>query len=281
MTSSEEAEATTEPMTDPRLVSSVIKDKPPVALLREDIKVDDRFGSQAVADGLADVIQKVEPPFTISISGTWGVGKTTLAKQLRDRLKEHKPDDERVRCVEIDLWAEDVANLRRLVALKVAVGLQDHKEKDIDKALKAKAVEFDKELRTTQTRQERPMVTIPTSKRGWIRALLLIAGLAAFVWFLWGYTTPTNPTVEATGAKFLLTAAAAILIWVLIQSGLVLSVVTSSSSTQPAAEAIGLQLKFKDEVTKHQDRKVLVILCSIRSSAVARSWSAPVNAART
>ena len=57
------------------------------------------------------------------------------------------------------------------------------------------------------------------------------------------------------------------MIWVLIQSGLVLSIVTSSSATQPAAEAIGLQLKFKQEVTKQQGRTVLVILDNLDSLA--------------
>lgn len=261
MTSSESNEGTTEPTADPRVVSSVIKNKPPVELLREDIKVVDRFGSLEVANGLADVIEMVEPPFTISISGAWGVGKTTLAKQLRDKLDSHVPYHQRVRCVEIDLWAEDIADLRRLVALKVAVGLQDHQsEKDIDKALKDKATEFDKELRLVQTSQERPKISIPRTKSGRLLASFVFVAVAALIWLLWGFTTPMNPTVEGTGAKFVLTVGATFLIWILVQSGLVLSVVTSSTSMQPAAEAIGLQLKFKDEVTKHQDRKVVIIL---------------------
>jgi KAP family P-loop domain len=253
--------APTDLVADPRVVASVIKDKPPVELLREDIKVVDRFGSLEVANGLADVVEKVEPPFTISISGAWGVGKTTLAKQLKTRLDEHVPHAARVRCVDIDLWTEDIPDLRRRVALEVAVELQDHKSpKERDKALKDKALEFDNQLRKAQTNQERPKVAIPRNKSQRLLAGLLFILVAGLISFLWGFTTPSNPTVEATGAKAVVTVAAAFLIWILIQSGLVLSVVTSSSSLQPVAEKVGLRLKFKEEVTKHQDRKVLVIL---------------------
>jgi hypothetical protein len=129
-----------------------------------------------------------------------------------------------------------------------------------DKALKAKAVEFDDQLRRAQTVQERPNVTVPLIKSHPWLAVLLFAALIGGVSFLWGFTTPTTPSIEATGAKAVVTVVTALLIWTLIQSGLVFSVVTSSSSLQPVAEKIGLQLKFKEEVTRNQDRKVLVIL---------------------
>lgn len=202
MTSGGSTVATTEPVADARAVARVIKDKPPVPLLREEIEVIDRFGSLDVAKGLADVIEKVEPPFTISISGSWGVGKTTLAKQLRARLEAHVPHAARVRCVEIDLWAEDIADLRRRVALEVAVELEDHQSpKERDKALKCKAVEFDDQLRKAQIVQERPKVTVPLIKSNPWLAVLLFAVLIGGISFLWDFTTPSDPSIEATGAK--------------------------------------------------------------------------------
>ena len=60
MASGDRTEGTPESPADPRVVASVIKEKPPVELLREDIKVVDRFGSVEVANGLADVIEQVE-----------------------------------------------------------------------------------------------------------------------------------------------------------------------------------------------------------------------------
>lgn len=260
MAQDESPEATDPPKPDSRAVASIIKERPPVPLLPEGGKVVDRFGSDEVAKGLADIIEKVEPPYTISISGSWGVGKTTLAKQLRDRLQAHEPHVARVRSVEIDLWTEDIADLRRRVALEVAVALDDPKPKNRDKALKEKAAEFDRQLRRAETIQERPKVTIPKGKAQRFFALLIVAGVAALVWALWGYTTPADPTIEQTGLKVLVTLGTAGLIWLVIQSGLVFSVVTSSGSLQPVAEKIGLQLKFKDVVTSNQNRKVLVIL---------------------
>jgi hypothetical protein len=248
------------PEPDARAVASVIKAKPPVPLLAEGGRVVDRFGSDDVAKGLADIIEKVEPPYTISISGSWGVGKTTLAKQLRDRLQAQEPHDERIRSVEIDLWTEDIADLRRRVALEVAVALDDPKPKNRDEALKEKAADFDHQLRRAETVQERPKVTIPKGMAQRFVALLILVGVAALVWVLWGWTTPANPSVEQTGLKVLVTLGTAGLIWLVIQSGLVFSVVTSSGSLQPVAEKVGLQLKFKEVVTSHQDRKVLVTL---------------------
>ena len=166
---------------DPRAVASVIKARPPVPLLPEGGKVVDRFGSDEVAKGLAHIIEKVEPPYTISISGSWGVGKTTLAKQLRDRLEAHQPHNERVLSVEIDLWTEDIADLRRRVALEVAVALDDPEPKKRNQALEAKAIEFDRELRQAKTIPERSKVTIP---KGWgqrLLALLIMVALVALI----------------------------------------------------------------------------------------------------
>lgn len=260
MTSSESVGAAEAP-TDPQAIANLIEGKPPVPLLGEETSVVDRFGSLDVAIGLADIIEKVEPPFTISISGAWGVGKTTLARQLRARLEAHEPHSARIRCVEIDLWAEDIPDLRRRVALEVAVELQDHESAEArDAALKTKAKEFDKQLRGTQTNQERAKIAIPSDWSQRFLAAFLFVVVIVLIYLMWGFTTPTDPSVEATGAKAVVTIATAFLIWVLIQSGLVLSVVTSSSSLQPVAEKVGLQLTFKEEVTKHKHLTVLVIL---------------------
>ena len=170
------------------------------------------------------------------------------------------PHDDRIRSVEIDLWTEDIADLRRRVALEVAVALDDPKPENRDEALRKKAKEFDRQLRWAETIQERPNVTIPKGRAQRFMALLILVAVVVVVWALWGWTTPADPTVEQTGLKVLVTLGTAGLIWLVIQSGLVFSVVTSSGSLQPVAEKVGLQLKFKEVVTSHQDRKVLVIL---------------------
>lgn len=70
MAQDESQDAADPPAPDARAIASIIKAKPPVPLLPEGGQVVDRFGSDEVAKGLADIIEKVEPPYTISISGS-------------------------------------------------------------------------------------------------------------------------------------------------------------------------------------------------------------------
>lgn len=246
---------------DERLVANLIKSSPPVPLLKDEGPVSDRFGSGDIAKRLADIIETTDPPFTISLSGAWGVGKTTLAKQLKDELGRRSAGAERIRVVEVDLWTEDLANLRRRLALEVAVELQGVSPDKRDKRLKEQAEAFDKELRRSVQRQERPQVTVPLLKAHPWWAVALLALIFAGLWALWNVTIPSDPTIDAVGAKAVVTILTALGIWGLIQSGLVLSVSSDASSTPPIEEKVGLRIKFKELVTgSSEDPKVLVVL---------------------
>lgn len=70
----------------------------------------DAFGLQGLAERLAILIHGVGPPYAISISGEWGIGKTTLIHQMPDALR--KLDREPL-AVELDLWSEEIDDLRR------------------------------------------------------------------------------------------------------------------------------------------------------------------------
>jgi hypothetical protein len=80
---------------DPMLVAYLVQSNPPVSLLKDDEPLDpdgnpigpDHFGTGDVAERFARVIAKIEPPYTISLSGSWGVGKTWLTKRLKPLLK--------------------------------------------------------------------------------------------------------------------------------------------------------------------------------------------------
>jgi hypothetical protein len=225
---------------DERLVANLIKSSPPVPLLKDEGPVSDRFGSGDIAKRLADIIETTDPPFTISLSGAWGVGKTTLAKQLKDELGRRSTGAQRIRVVEVDLWTEDLANLRRRLALEVAVELQGVSPDKRDKRLKEQAEAFDKELRRSVQRQERPQVTVPLLKAHPWWAVALLALIFAGLWALWNVTIPSDPTIDAVGAKAVVTILTALGIWGLIQSGLVLSVSSDASSTPPIEEKVGL-----------------------------------------
>jgi len=246
---------------DERLVANLIKLRPPVPLLKDEGPVSDRFGSGDIAKRLADVIERTDPPFTISLSGAWGVGKTTLARQLKDELGRRSADAQRIRVVEVDLWTEDLANLRRRLALEVAVELQGVTPDKRDKRLKEQAEAFDKELRGSVQRQEAPRVTVPLFKAHPWWAAALLALIVAGLWALWNVTVPSDPTIDAVGAKAVVTILTAVGIWSLIQSGLVLSLSSDATSTPPIEEKVGLRIKFKELVTgTTEDPKVLVVL---------------------
>lgn len=89
---------------DPLTLARVLKATPPVALIKDDEpktgKAEpDRFGTGDVAKRLSAIVEQVEPPYTISLSGSWGVGKTWVAKRLHFLLKDKLP------VVELDLWS--------------------------------------------------------------------------------------------------------------------------------------------------------------------------------
>jgi hypothetical protein len=246
---------------DQRLVANLIKSKPPVPLLKDDGPVFDRFGSGEIAKRLASVIETVDPPFTISLSGAWGVGKTTLAKQLKDELARRAGGTKGIRVVEVDLWTEDLANLRRRLALEVAVELQGVDPKQRDKKLKEQAEKFDKELRRSVQSQDAPQVTVPLVKAHPWWAFFLLGLIVVGLWALWNVSLPSDPTIDAVGAKAVVTILTALGVWGLIQSGLVLSITQNTSSTPPIEEKVGLRIKFRELVTgTRDDPKVLVVL---------------------
>lgn len=57
-------------------------------ILSDDYAVKDRIGHTAYCDGLIDVIRSVDAngSFTIGVYGQWGVGKTSLLKQIKECL---------------------------------------------------------------------------------------------------------------------------------------------------------------------------------------------------
>ena len=50
-----------------------------------------------MAERIADILRAIEPPFTISLSGSWGVGKTSLVEEVERRLPG-------ARIVLVDAW---------------------------------------------------------------------------------------------------------------------------------------------------------------------------------
>lgn len=244
---------------DPLALARVLKEKPPVALIKDDEPSDgkeppDRFGTAEVAERLSQIVEKIEPPYTVSLSGPWGVGKTWVTKRLPALLKGKVP------VIEVDLWSEDLPELRRTLAVKVAVWLSPPTTDPIEERLEEKAGELDKELRRPIMEPAPPRTLAPDFKtwRG-VLPIVIAAVLAFLIWVAISQPPPAPGVAALPWVAPLASVCFGGLIWLLLQSGMVLSVVQPNSTLPPIAEAVALRNTFIKFVTK-SDKKVLVVL---------------------
>jgi len=219
-----------------------------------DLRQADAFGVVGLVDRLADLIEDGDPPFTISLSGSWGVGKSTVTEELRTRLREKG-----IAGVVVDAWTEDVEHLRRTLAVQVGAKLSDKPDD-----LASQAAKLDEGIRTTENRPLAPKLNLvsgnpfkgirkisgPSAVLLGIDLLLFVLTICSAIWF---------PAATSILAALL----SAILIFTLFQSGLLLHIVTTSQSVAPASESIQMAESFKNAVTGgvlKGHNKVLVVV---------------------
>jgi len=125
---------------------------------------DDAFGAALIVDPLAEVVVRARPPFAISLSGGWGIGKSTIAAFLREALERRNATVLKVAQVPvviIDAWTEEVSSLRERIALEVAAALRSDGP-DRTKAHKAAAEELDTILHASRAASTPPVAHIPS-----------------------------------------------------------------------------------------------------------------------
>ena len=84
-------------------------DRCPTAIVKDSPADEDEFGShKPIVDALEDLIATESGGRTIGLEGTWGSGKSTIAKQLSNRL-----DGPHFHVVLFDTWAHEGDPLRR------------------------------------------------------------------------------------------------------------------------------------------------------------------------
>ncbi len=263
MTADEQHEALAESQQGELLsLGRVLQKLPPAALIKDDEPDDgkdppDRFATKGVAERLAAVIERIDPPYTVSLSGSWGVGKTWVAKRLPSLLKGKVP------VVEVDLWSEDISELRRTLAVEVALRLAEPNldETQLGPLREKKADELDKELRRPELEAVPVRAFAPAFKTR--RGLLAVIVAAAAVVAIGLAVSQPAPAAGAPPLAWIgpvVSGAIAILIFVVLQSGMVLSIAQPGSTLPPIREAVALRRKFVMFVTSRPDRKVLVVL---------------------
>lgn len=204
-----------------------------------DLRKEDQFGVDQLVDRLVGLLAKAKPPFTLSLSGAWGVGKSTIADAIVERLKENQ-----VRAVKIDAWTQDVTELRRTVVIEVGAALANGSDED----RKALAAELD-EARATKIEVQSARIearelgpTMRQIQRSWF-AYLVIGVVLAVSW--WGAAS----LEKDDGLRPILIALASLLSPLLV-AAVVWRLVTPSTSRAPATEEFQLARKFEEVVTK-------------------------------
>lgn len=206
---------------------------------RVDLRKDDQFGVNALVDRLVGLLAKAKPPFTLSLSGAWGVGKSTVAEAIVERLKDRK-----VRAVKVDAWTQDVKQLRRSVVIKVGAALKSGSEEDercLAKELdEARATQIEVQSARIEARELWP--TLRQVAHSWF-AYLAVAVIAAFSLY------QANSLEKDSGLRPVFIALAVTMTPILAAS-LLFKFVTPSTSRAPATEEFALATKFQEVVTK-------------------------------
>lgn len=204
-----------------------------------DLRRDDQFGVDQLVDRLVALLAQAKPPFTLSLSGAWGVGKSTVANAVVSRLRERK-----VRAVKVDAWTQDVSQLRRNVVIKVGAALKDGSAKD-ERALareldEARATRIEVQSARMEARELQP--TLRQIARSWpaYLVMVLLLGFSMYQAAVLDKDSGLRPVFIAL-ATFLSPILVAAVVW---------RVVTPSTSRAPATEEVQLARKFEEVVTK-------------------------------
>jgi hypothetical protein len=199
----------------------------------------------------------VSPPYTISISGEWGVGKTTLMDQMLDAMRKA---DEKALAVRLDLWCADIDDLRRAIAIevgavsKIGTKLLAEGGSRAEQARDHVAGELDSAIHTTVTKPELSIgfqenLRKPTS---WLAVGLAAIALMTLFW--------AGSNAPKPWDAFALAVIPIVFTGAVIMAGLGLGVVTTSRSIAPAAERVGLGKELRGLVSGKKGSKVIVII---------------------
>lgn len=86
---------------------------------KESKKEEIDFGHQYIADGLVRVLNSVKPPFTVGLFGRFGIGKSTIINNIKEKIEK----DKNIKFVVFDAWKYERDSLRRQFLINLDVEL--------------------------------------------------------------------------------------------------------------------------------------------------------------
>lgn len=205
----------------------------------------DAFAVHDLVVGLADLVREAQPPFVVSISGAWGVGKSTVADNIRRVL-----EDQGGLVAYVDAWTTDLDNLRRTLIIEAGAALRGRPREARGPDREAIAVALDVATRSETTRTESGMRQAPLVDVG--RTLLrtpflwLLAAMAGVLVLLLATADTSRPFPLAA---FIGTTAAALFAFVLLGSGLLIHSVSVATRRAAARESVACADLFEAIVT--------------------------------
>ncbi|GIW20262.1 MAG: hypothetical protein KatS3mg065_0558 [Chloroflexota bacterium] len=202
---------------------------------------------------MADLVARAEPPFTIALSGGWGVGKSTIARSLVNTLRRR-----RVPAVLVDAWTEDSPNLRRslVVAVAAATELPQGREDELSKR-EAVEKQIDAALTTTETEHRSRSALSGTRLRDRVKnaslglILVSVALVLTFAGMLYLAYIQVLPVVQTLVSQLFV----GLLLFLLLNSGFVFQPVAWSRSRGPAMERIVLERAFRARAAQKTGRR--------------------------
>ncbi len=216
----------------------------------------DFFGVSSFVSRLADLLTVSPKPLTVALSGSWGVGKTTVAEGLKRALSAGN-----VPFCLVDLWSEDVSRLRRTLVVEVGAALRVG-EPQAD-ARKRVAEQLDTALRLAKTTVHPPHVQFAPGKLiGIIREHKLeTAAVMATLFLSFALIDQFAPALVGTFSSVL----GALLTFVVVSSGLLVTVTASSETQSPTETVVETQRLFGEIVSQGspEDSPVIVVVDNI------------------
>lgn len=212
---------------------------------------EDAFAVRDLVTGLAELVREAQPPFVVSISGAWGVGKSTVAENIRRIL-----EGEGGLVAYIDAWTTDLENLRRTLIIEAGAALRGQPPERRGPDREAIALSIDVAMRTETTRTESGVRQAPIqnvlSALARTPFLWILAGIGAFLLFVLATSDPSKPVPLAA---FFGTMAAALFGFVLLGSGLLVHSVSVATRRAAARESVAYADVFDAIVTGREAEK--------------------------